>query len=209
LVGAAIVAAVAAFRTLTVIRRQTDATERAALAARDTAAAMMNSERAWVVIHPVNPAPDLKAATPGADSVPEVAFGFRIWNVGKTTATNVKVFSIYVLVDNLEDLPTLPQYGTLVDIPNGTLIPASNPEDINAFWSHKRLEGRGYLFQNDIEAVITQQKFLYAYGVVTYNNGVGKESSTSFGLVYNFPLPGDWRPKGFLHAGPPAYNKIE
>ena len=198
----------AAKENVRISRETADAAIATADATKDSALAMINSQRAWVVIHPGNPAPEVIAAIPGAARAPEIAFAFRIWNKGKTTATKVKVFSRYVLLNKMEDLPETPQYGPAAELPNGALIPTDKAEDVNAFWSYRRLEPNAYLFQDDVDAITKQEKFLYAYGIVIYDNGVGGEGSTCFGLVYNFPLPGDWHPKGFLHCGPPAYNKI-
>jgi hypothetical protein len=86
------------------------------------------------------------------------------------------------------------------------LIPTSSGKTEHGFWSLAPLEPHPILYAEDIAAIVQQKKFLYAYGIATYDNGVGKSSATAFGYVYHFPLDGEWRPKGFFPAGPKPYN---
>lgn len=196
------------WRQKQLMREALGETERAANAAKDSAMAMMNSERAWVVVQPAHAAPTLIAAVPGISGAPQHMFCFRIWNAGKTTATEVKAFAWYVMVDTLEELPVSPQYGVLEDFPNGVLIPTNQPVNgEHSLWTCRMLQPNPILLQSDIEAIESRKKFLFAYGKVTYKNGVGSDCFIAFGFVYNAPMEGDWRPKGYLNGGPPGYNK--
>jgi hypothetical protein len=189
---------IAALCTLREIRAQTKATEA-------SVKVLIHSERAWVVTQPAHPTPELMPALPGMIGAPQHMFCYRIWNAGKTTATDIRTFVKYILLDELDSIPVVPEYGDLQVFP-GVLIPTANSQSDNALWSCRLLEHVPTLFEPDIEAIKKRQKFLYAYGIVKYGNGVGEEGVTKFGLVYHFPIPGEWKPTGFQVAGPSAYN---
>jgi hypothetical protein len=184
-----------------------NAAQQSANAAKDSALAVVNGQRAWVVVQPAHLAPKLVPAIPGMVGAIEHMFCYRIWNAGKATATDVKAFGWYVIVDSLDELPVLPEYGVFQQFPNGVLIPTDKPHTELTLWSCEKLRPNPILWQSDIDDIENRKKFLFAYGKVTYKNGVGADSFTAFGFVYHAAMDGDWKPKGFLHAGPPEYNK--
>lgn len=175
--------------------------------ARDSAMAAMNSQRAWVVTQPAHATPNLVPAIPGVPGAPKHFFAYRIWNAGHTTATDVKAFARYMILKSLDDLPVTPTYGELENFPNKVLIPTDTSIGDHGLWGLKWLEPVPTLWESEIEDFENRKRFLYAYGIVTYKNGIGGTGVTAFGLVYHFPLEGDWKPKGFLAAGPDEYNK--
>jgi hypothetical protein len=173
-----------------------------------SATAAINSQRAWLMCEPAEIAPKLVATDYHRQGsvVFKHFFAYRIWNAGVSTATNVKVFARYRTIESISLLPPEPEYGPLENLPPGALIPTDKSDSPNAAWNLKWLDPSPVLSEDNIRDITGQKLFLYAYGIVTYANGVGGVGTTKFGLLYHFPISGDWRPKGFHPAGPPGYN---
>jgi hypothetical protein len=183
--------------------RQANAAQVSAEAAKESAEAFMNSERAWLV---VDPAPDCHpgAWDYGGGPVPQNFFRFHISNAGKTPARIVESTAKYVILDRLENLPSVPDYGTPQD-ENDILIPCQR-EAPGSRTAVVFLEPSPVLKPHELSAVERQEKFLYAYGRYTYRDASGREFRTAFGFVYHAPIGGDPRPKGWRRSGPDAYN---
>jgi len=81
---AAIVATIAAFRTLRVLIEQTKDTKHAVEVARLNAEALINSERAWIEISLGSPVPDREAEAQGVDTT--YMWSIQIKNHGRTVA---------------------------------------------------------------------------------------------------------------------------
>ena len=108
LVLAAGIGLFATFRTLDTIRKQTDATVRSADAALLNATALMDSERAWIIIRKATPPPLVAQAPVGP--LMTMWFGLGFINCGKTAARVTNVQLRFHTVKKLTDLPAIPDY---------------------------------------------------------------------------------------------------
>lgn len=163
-------ATIAAFRTLSVIRRQTTAIEISAEAARLSADSLKNAERAWLLIRP-------EAFT----LAPSNRFDWVVKNAGRTTATisaaNVRCRTLA----GTERLPANPEYREAIIVPN---IPVSPGEVLN-FWSYFETEtGDLGLTDADMQGIVNRRVELVAYGYVKYADSFGEEHESRFCYHY-------------------------
>ncbi len=176
-------------------------TRKAANAARDSAEAYMNTERAWVVVTPGEPNPELQ-------SVPELGSAYRnvfapcVSNVGTTPTQLIESYGVYRMIANLANLPSEPSYGTPTQHAGTILAPKEPP-----LTSVNFLEPSALLTQEQKAAVWNHESFLYAHGFVRYVDAHKRTHETRYGYVYHIPLGGDPTPRGFRKAGPSEYNK--
>jgi hypothetical protein len=198
-VGATIFYACVSFRMLGSI-------EKSAEAALNNANAVINSERAWLVVEPVdrNPGVMYDGTVTPRDKQQNVV-GISIKNFGRTPARVIHSCLIYVRVDSLKTLPDVPQYLDITTHQGLTIVPNGEPIGHVAY-----LRPSSHLAPKEATAVINQESFLYAYGFVEYADTVGgdKHHFTRFGYVYNIPQGG--QPQfltGLMPGGPPAYNE--
>jgi hypothetical protein len=109
---------------------------------------------------------------------------------------------VYRQIGRLEDIPKEPEYGHRGPLNELPLVKG------DSFGVVAFLEPDSILTKQNMIAIGTARQFLYAYGVVAYQDVFGKEHETRFGYVYHFPQGGDPRPIGFRRDGlPSAYNR--
>jgi hypothetical protein len=194
----------------------------AADAARTSADAVLNSERAWVTVKPYHWSPELRATwQPGDDPVPsgempaEVPlFSAQLCNSGKTPAQIDEVAVRYLYVkQSLSVLPEVPEHGIFSPQNGYLLVPNDNDFVVQVRLRHFDDPEQCLLKRAEIDALRgsgDRRNFLYAFGLVRYRDAYGKKRETGFGYVYDFPRPhemGADKPV-FRRDGPSTkYNK--
>jgi hypothetical protein len=189
LVIAAIVAGVAAMKTLRAIKRQTGI--------------LINSERAWITVGPEHGNPDLITSPKRDDGIPNNIFVATIRNIGKSPAQITDMNAWYVKLDKMEDLAVKPDYEKSQNLEGMILVP-------NDFIAQgQSLLPDSCLTQEEEVKIRNAKMFLYAYGFVNYKDAFGNRRYTRWGYLYSFPQGNltvfDF-PR-FQRAGPPEYNK--
>lgn len=178
------------------IYRQLKATKNAAEAASKSANALIDSERAWILVE----LGETQRIIPG-DEVGYFWIKPRVKNVGKTIARVKQIRAIVRL--NMEDelLPPEPEYtlGQGADIQNiNFLIPPEAPTQ----------PIRLLIMGDELAQVNRGERFLYVHGFIIYLDFSGKERRTDFCYYYAAQLGGSTDPAGFFIAitAPPKYN---
>jgi hypothetical protein len=184
---------------------QARAAKMSAEAAKGAADALMNSERAWLVVDP-DPRSEPQMYDYGAGPAPRNAFIFQVSNAGKTPARIVESAAKYITLSSLDDLPPRPDYGT-PQRENDIVIPCQR-EAPGSRTGLVFLEPSSVLAPREWGAIQRQEKFVYAYGRYKYLDASGRDFRTAFGFVYHVPLGGDPRPKGWRRDGPDPYNEF-
>jgi hypothetical protein len=187
-----------------------------ARAAKLSAQAVINSQRAWVVASPSQLRPPLRfipepgdsLEAPGRDKQNFIYVIFK--NVGVTPAKILETCALYITIESLNMLPTEPKYSG-VETQSGLFL--FNRKDqsgrdeaigrVAPLWPNR------ILTKEQVQAVRTQKTFLYAYGFVGYEDAFKCKHTMRFGYVYNFPQSGQPPLLGFLPAGPPKYNEAD
>jgi hypothetical protein len=209
--------------SLCYLRGQTNATRIAANAALAQANHITNSERAWIEVTPYNWTIDFYPRWENGDPVPEGPMGTwpiahrfaaQIKNLGKTPARIDGVAVRYVRTSTCAaDMHPEPDFDQIHTdqfflLPNSemaataTLSPAS-----------------GVLTSAQVKAIQEGREFLYAYGVVKYQDVYGRPHETRFGYAYRTPDSNyilkdgkietiSFGKAAFQRAGPPAYNLV-
>jgi hypothetical protein len=215
---AAIAAAIIALRTLSAIKDQVTANAVSADAAKRSADALCDIERAWILVKQVgNPAggwynPLNPTYTPG------MVFEFRV--VGRTPAkvTNAH-FRLHLvgakpgIVPPEPDLPSLPNYNCSSQIRNSEIPEGGRvlaPED-----TFRISLTVPYLTEDQWIRLKDGKEVMCAYGFITYKDAFGNERETRTCYVYDFAWGGvivspdgtEQHGPGFYIGGPPEYNK--
>ena len=191
---------IVALRTLTQIRRQTDATAVAANAAKESADAVTFVERGWLLTDSwevTQPTPWPQSGPPALNS-----FKYSMKNFGQTPIFVVSTGSRFRLVSSLENLPNEPEYGAVLHLPFEIVI--APDKSTPAVECHVEPDGR--LSSHDVEEIRGGRKMLYGYGFVTYRDVFGKIHETRFCARYHPGFLNDTY-HGLRLAGPPAYNR--
>jgi len=189
-----------------------------ASAAKGMVKALINSERAWVLVGAVgNPRegwyrPDMQQYFPGG------VFRFRVY--GNTPArivnARMRLHPVPVVPGSdppKPDLPATPNYGsgsgpTALEIPGeGITLPPRG-----TFTIRVGLEG-GQLTEDQWTKLQRREMLMCAYGFVKYRDSFDKERETRISYTYDFALGGVFtdtdgkpiNPPGFYPGGPDAY----
>ena len=166
-----------------------------------------NSERAWIIVSPVEAAPVLgfipgpgdALDAPGRDR--RNAFTCSIKNTGRTPARLVASSLQYRKIDSLKDVSQVPDYGKMLPFDDLLLVVGDSVGDLAYLYPQIVLN------KPEVEAIQGQKAFLYAYGKVVYKDVYNETHETKFGYVYHMPVGGDPKPRGFNRGGlPPTYN---
>jgi hypothetical protein len=173
------------------IWRQGNANRIAADAAKTSADALMTSERALLIVnYETHMFIDLAGmlVAPFTSAPPHVDRHFVNWhvqNIGKTPAFISTLWSRFIEVRSLNDLPAEPNYSH-----NQQIVYAADPlgPSTRSDWFSAPLEINhqfGSTAFADIETRYrSRSTYLYAYGYVSYRDAFGKERETRFGLAY-------------------------
>lgn len=176
---------------------QTIATRKAADAASDNAKAIINTERAWILV-------DLTGCRfePSPDEMGVFWIRPVVKNSGKTIARIRYIRAIVKLLIDGESLPPEPQYplGQGADIPDITaMLPPSEP--IKPI--------RLTITSEELSLVHRFERFLYVHGFVVYLDFSGQERRSNFCYYYAEQREFSPDPSAFyLHLiAPPPYNE--
>jgi hypothetical protein len=203
-----------AISTLRIIRKQTSATEKAADAAKMSAQAVIDSERAWVVSSPAVlrpplgfiPEPNDALNIPGRDT-PNTFYVF-LRNAGGTPAKILKTCAVYETIKSLESLAAEPSYP---DVPTQAGVFLFNRK--NADGDDETIGQLAYLGPNPILtkeqvlAVKTGKLFLYAYGYALYENAFKRSHTMRFGYIGS-PKPINCPSRVFGRKTPPNTTRL-
>jgi len=197
--------------------RQMRANEIAANAALRSSQAVMDAERAWILITRIGN-PEALYLEENPFYIPGIIYEFKV--VGHTPARIIgQGFRFHPVPrkpggDYTEpDLPAIPDYrnrGQSTDIPEGGRLIA--PETIFAFPDY--LENL-HLSVDEFEELRQGTKIMCAYGFIEYTDAFSRPGKTQFCYVYDFAWGGRMtspegivlNPRGFRLGGPPEYNK--
>jgi hypothetical protein len=180
-----------------------------AKAARDNAQAIINSERAWIIVSPLDdcpaigfiPEPGDEVGPPGREA--RNVFSASVKNSGNTPARIIELRVKYKQVSRLVDIPKKPDYEPR--LPSDDEVLLVKDDSISAF---AFLEPNIILSKGEMERVVRQESFLYAYGIAIYEDSFRQRHETRFGYIYHMPLGGDPIPRGFRREKlPSAYNR--
>jgi hypothetical protein len=181
-------------------KRSADAAMKSADAATRSVEAMMDADRALLLIlwkNFIHINPEMNH-----NGVLSHCFNWHFQNTGKSPAFIRKVSSRFIAIRCLEDLPPRPVYlaPREVSYESEPLLPDKNFGPV-----YSPLESD--LTFDQMEAEHRSKKcLLYAYGFVQYLDTYKRPHETRFGLVYESAptLKRDY--DRFRLAGPPAYN---
>jgi hypothetical protein len=168
-----------------------------------------DTERAWVIATPTDNAP-VVGFIPGGESNLERhlegankqnVFGCSFKTTGSSPARLVETAIRYCKVDSLQDIPSEPDFGDRTPLNDLPLVPGDSLGFIQL------LEPSPTLTRIEWVRITRQEAFLYAFGILVYQDAYGRLHETRFGFVYHFPKGDDMRWKGFHREGlPVAYN---
>lgn len=171
-------------------------TRKSADAASRNASALMNAERAWLLLEKIE---DKVFGSPSF-------FSFIVKNYGRTPAFVVKIvphFGRYRNLDSLPDDPETISPNMILGIPEGGL--AVGPGDALNEIAITLVEP-STLTDSERAEVLRGSLFLYACVFIRYRDIYDREFVSCFGSVYTPPgSPGAF--EGFVRRGPTRYNK--
>jgi hypothetical protein len=193
--------------TFITIAWQAVETRRAAQAAQVSAKALINSERAWVVINEISPPPGLiSQPNPGPLTTMRMAFTFK--NCGRTIARIKDVQIRFHTIRAIEDLPQVPDYKPSAfpaDKFFGQILAPSQEFEVATSF-----EG-GMPTDEQITAIRRYELALCAYGCVRYLDFANEPRVSQFCYVYYVPrglvMIGVNEKERFETGGPPGYNR--
>lgn len=170
--------------------------------------AAKNSERAWIIVSPTEYAPDVGFMPAPEDPLDAPgrgkgnAFICSFKNTGSTPARLIESAVCYRKIGLLENVPKEPDYGKRGSLDDLLLVKGDSIGAISPLYPEVIL--------NRLEAstVWEGKAFLYAFGIVIYQDVYKRQHETRFGYVYHFPHGGDPRPRAFMREKlPPSYNR--
>jgi len=202
-----------------ILRDSVAAAERAADAALLNARALIESERAWLLVRMVPAGPYLQPVASssareyawgngsrltqedivgGKHLVPE-SIAYISQNYGRTSGWLTSLWCDAKIVPEINGLPKKPDYFTR---PASIVIPKC--DDLYAPGGDRT--GRITIPWADLVPVSRRQSFLYVYGMFTYRDVWNKSHETGFCFYWHVPPAGDLDPKGWYQEGPEGYN---
>ena len=191
------------FYQLRAMRESVEKAGEAAKAARDSADALINSERAWVIV-------DIDQGERPTEGKP-LGFICPVWNTGKTPARIIYKASHLMIIERISGSDDVPMSG-LDETPklSGTsssdiLAPAKPGQPGSLFISGHVTTSK--VTRNDMERLEQKQIYLYAYGVIEYLDTFGRNRKTSFGFLWHPKIAGDLQANQWVRDGKPAYNE--
>jgi hypothetical protein len=182
-------------------KRSADAAMKSADAATRSVEAVMDADRALLLIlweNFIHVNPETRH-----DGVLSHCFNWHFQNTGKSPAFIQKVSSRFIRIKNLNDLPSEPVYLNPRELsyesepllPGKDFGPVYSPLESDLPFDQMEVEHR------------SKKCLLYAYGFVQYLDAYRRTHETRFGLVYDSAptLKRDY--DRFRLAGPPSYNR--
>lgn len=136
----------------------------------------------------------------------EHCFNWSCLNTGRTPAQLTAVWSRFVAVDKLSDLPEKPLYDPAKEKPYDGEPLEPHAKERQTIWFSTPLE-TALSFEDMQNRSRSGQCFLYAYGYARYKDIWGNPHITRFGLV-RF-ITGSLLEDNWMVGGPPAFNQSE
>jgi hypothetical protein len=171
--------------------------KRAADAATKNALALMNAERAWLLLEKIE-VPDIR---PDSTIKRKATFHYMFKNYGKTPAFITKLvvqFKRYTSLYLLPDDPEAVEPNRIIAIPEGGIaVPPNN----STTEMSEDLAADPVLSEQEILSLHSGTLFLYASAFLRYTDVYGREFTSAFGAWYRI------KERMFMRWGPPAYNK--
>jgi len=187
--------------TLAIVWRQANSNQISAEAAKQSAEALIESQRAWILVLPdhfENPKPMY-----GPEMKDDLMkFFISIKNVGTSPARLISTAFRYCLLNDLDELSPKPEYPQPLPY-NGWIVA---PQELVNEVIPLEMEG---LTAVELDShCLNKTKFLFAYGVVKYRDIFNRERETRIGYVYEyFWVHQAMKPsRRIKQAGPPEYN---
>ena len=189
--------------TLVAIAEQAKEASVASRAAAHTTETFVQSERAWIIINPIEVAPELMAVETGTS--PGNGIRLSVKNAGKGIARIDNMAISYKLLTKEEwrKLSTEPfKDGKAQDYYGLVLVPTDSlPLECD-------LEPSCLLTQDQANSIKRGDEILFASGTVNYRDGFGIARYTRFGYKYHFPQGGLVSiEKTSFRREPPGYNE--
>jgi hypothetical protein len=173
-------------------------TRKAADAARDSADALMNGERAWILVDGIRDFPSFQSNQRElVDIIPVCT------NYGKTVGTITRFWYTWSVLPLLDTLPDRPDYadrhGITSDQSTRVTLPPHTP-----FEPLSRLSATN----NNFEHIYKNEFRLWIYGFIEYLDAFDRPPHvTRFCLLYVPFMAGTPYKPGFYVAGPTAYHE--
>jgi hypothetical protein len=214
------IAAYAALRTLRTIASQTVAAEVAARAATETAAAtlknaeaLMNSERAWILVTMDATGPKLSADNRWLweDGMPlsiddvlknrhhkPQRIRYTLRNYGRSPGWLISHRGYAQIVPTINGLPSSPDYSRTASFLG---------ERSNLLYEPGKDRGTAVSIPSaELDPVANRESFLYVYGIIKYKDVWNGIHETGFCFYWHVPGPGDPDPQGWYAEGPEGYS---
>jgi hypothetical protein len=173
----------------------------AAKAAKQSADAQMNVERAWIIAM----WEDMAAYNPTIviDGNPaDFMHHHFIWgmkNIGNQPAFPTAYAHRFIHITSLEDLPSIPDYGHVYKLTAEPLVDSLPGQFVVSLESSMKF--------TEVESTIRKhESFIYAFGFIEYRDIHGRAHRSRFGLVYDVWLTPTRDYDHFRFDGPEAYN---
>jgi hypothetical protein len=197
---------------------QAQAGKDAADAALKNATALMNAERAWILVTMLPTGPrkkqDIGASVKyvwedgreltdddivnGKELVPET-IGFVAKNYGRTPGWVTSIWANARIIPVMNGLPHPPLYFI-----KGASI---NIEKCDALYAPEAdRKSRIFIPADDLIPVAERESFLYVYGIIHYRDVWGEKHETRFCFYWHVPVTGELNPPDFYQEGPEGYN---
>lgn len=164
-------------------------------------------ERAWVVIEEIELPEHLSYFQLTFPVNVEMRYVFK--NYGSTPARLTDSRLIFKLIDKIEDLPSIPEYGQKQAYPNfpkdgGILVPGAT---IPLHQPFQGPDGTPALNNAILSAIRDGSKTLVSYGFMKYRDAFNKRHETRFCHTYRVVQGVNYFSGDFGAAGPKEYNK--
>lgn len=194
-----------------------------AVTAKVSADALINAERAWILVEGVSPPKELYSFDPHELQVMVFVYNFKVW--GHTPTQMVESAIRFHLVPartpadgkrSEPDLPEVPDYRATVkshEIPEmGMVLPPGKPVSARVMLESNRIS------LPDFQEIKNREKFLCTYGILKYRDAFDRSSirETRFCYVYDIAVGlvltdidrKKIDPDAFRVGGPPGYNGV-
>ncbi len=178
-------------------------TTKAANAAKESADALINKDRAWVLVE-VGGLPSL-VPKPASGPWNPVRFEFRYGNCGSTPAWITEHAARFVRIRSYDELPAIPDYSatTVLKTVQIPVLP-----DKQTPWDSAFVEpNQGAMTPDEVVTVTGNTHFLFAFGYIKYRDVFGREERiTQWSSRLHMPT-GEDPSHQFRVEGPPGYNR--
>jgi hypothetical protein len=195
------------FITAFVIGWQAIEMRRATVAMKESSGVVMNVEQGRLLIYWEQMIHLDSSPTGRHDGSLSHFFNWAVSNVGKTEITLTHLWARFIVIDNMGDLPAVPDYSAM----NGKeylgepLLPSSSQKPQTEYFSTPLETALSY--DQMEERYRKRVCYLYAYGFAKYIDVWGRPHETRFGVMRDAQPTLNFSRDNWVVAGPPAYNE--